>query len=197
VRIERRTPGSVRGVRKRTPCKSGAPRRTPTQRDASPSPDDLALTQRCVRLGFELGLSVLDHVIVAQDGYFSLLDAGLLQTGTKDRGAPSRCAKGRAPRPYGVSGKRVALGQVCVTPGVLGSCSLERIAVCLGQHARGDWGLVDAEDAAENDRALVDGARILSCYAIDAARPAMDDNRLWVITELDRSLTTCLLPSEY
>jgi DNA repair protein RadC len=57
--------------------------------DASPSPEDLALTKRCVRLGFELGLSVLDHVIVVQEGYFSLLDAGLLRTGIEDGGAQS------------------------------------------------------------------------------------------------------------
>lgn len=106
--------------------------------DAAPSPEDLALTQRTVRLGFELGLSVLDHVIVVQDGYFSLLDAGLLRAGIEDGGGQSTWAKGRAARPYGVSGNRFALGQVCVTPGVLGSCSSERIAGCLRRHARGD-----------------------------------------------------------
>jgi hypothetical protein len=61
------------------------------------------LTQRSVRLGFELGLSVLDHVIAVQEGYFSLLDAGLLRAGIEDGGGRSSWAKGRAPRPYRVS----------------------------------------------------------------------------------------------
>jgi DNA repair protein RadC len=53
--------------------------------DARPSPDDAALTERLVRCGALLGIRVLDHVIVAREGYFSFLDAGFL-----DRVAPDR-----------------------------------------------------------------------------------------------------------
>jgi DNA repair protein RadC len=46
--------------------------------DATPSADDLALTDRLVRAGALLGVRVLDHVIIARGGYFSFVDAGLL-----------------------------------------------------------------------------------------------------------------------
>jgi DNA repair protein RadC len=42
-----------------------------------PSPEDVELTQRLSEAGRLLGISVLDHVIVAREGYLSLLDAGL------------------------------------------------------------------------------------------------------------------------
>ncbi|MBC7172818.1 MAG: JAB domain-containing protein [Polyangiaceae bacterium] len=45
----------------------------------SPSEDDIVLTKR-VRSACELvGIRLLDHVIVAAEGYFSFLDAGLLR----------------------------------------------------------------------------------------------------------------------
>ena len=46
---------------------------------------------------------------------------------------------------------------------------------------------------------MKDGARILSSFAIDPAKPSkgFGDNTLWIITESDRSVTTFLLPSEY
>jgi DNA repair protein RadC len=44
---------------------------------ADPSPEDLAFTERLAQAGELLGIFLLDHVIVAGDGYFSCLDAGL------------------------------------------------------------------------------------------------------------------------
>lgn len=46
--------------------------------EPNPSADDVALTDRLRRAGEILGVRVLDHVIIAADGYFSFLDAGLL-----------------------------------------------------------------------------------------------------------------------
>lgn len=46
--------------------------------DATPSADDVALTDRLVRAGALLGVRVLDHVVVGREGYFSFVDAGLL-----------------------------------------------------------------------------------------------------------------------
>lgn len=43
-----------------------------------PSQADIAITQRLVAAGNLLGIAVVDHVIVAKEGYFSFLDAGLL-----------------------------------------------------------------------------------------------------------------------
>lgn len=62
----------------------------------------------------------------------------------------------------------------------------------LHRHQRGDWGELDAEDCAANDRAVVEGTRILSAY-----RVGEEGTKLWVITEWDRSLTTLLLAEDY
>ena len=47
------------------------------------------------------------------------------------------------------------------------------------------------EDAEANLQALIDGCRVLSSYELG------DGERLWIITEADRSATTLLLPDEY
>jgi hypothetical protein len=85
------------------------------------------------------------------------------------------------------------LGQVVATPGALDL--LDRTATnaqdLLLRHQRGDWGCVPAEDAAENQNSIKTGCRILSSYFLN------DSERLWIITEADRSATTLLLPDEY
>lgn len=53
--------------------------------EPSPSADDVALTDRLYRAGELLGLTVLDHIIIGAEGYFSFLDAGLLPRAS-DRG---------------------------------------------------------------------------------------------------------------
>ena len=49
--------------------------------DPSPSADDRAITERLRACGDVLGIPVLDHVIVAADGYWSLMDGGLFKKG--------------------------------------------------------------------------------------------------------------------
>jgi hypothetical protein len=61
----------------------------------------------------------------------------------------------------------------------------------LRRHVAGDWGDLCAEDVAENEYAVAHELRILSSYATAAG------DRIWVITEADRSVTTFLLPDEY
>lgn len=46
--------------------------------DPSPSREDLDLTERLARAGQILGIRLVDHVIVGQDGYCSLADAGMI-----------------------------------------------------------------------------------------------------------------------
>jgi len=65
-----------------------------------------------------------------------------------------------------------------------------QISECLGRHMNGDWGMLNLEDKAANDAAIAAGGRILSQYQIDY-------EKIWVITEADRTTTTILLPSEY
>ncbi|EFF77297.1 hypothetical protein HMPREF0004_1338 [Achromobacter piechaudii ATCC 43553] len=58
------------------------------------------------------------------------------------------------------------------------------------RHRSGDWGDVQMEDALANEAAAVHGNRVISSY--EAA-----GERLWIITEADRSATTLLQPEEY
>lgn len=82
------------------------------------------------------------------------------------------------------------LGQVVATPGALDSVSQAEVTELLGRHAQGDWGDVDDEDWEANDRAVREGTRIFSAYNVDG-------ERIWIITEADRSSTCVLLPEEY
>ena len=88
---------------------------------------------------------------------------------------------------------RFPLGQIVATPGALDLLreSGESPAVFLSRHSRRDWGEVSQEDRQLNDQALVNGERLLSAY-----RTAKGE-RLWVITEADRSSTCLLRPDEY
>jgi hypothetical protein len=62
----------------------------------------------------------------------------------------------------------------------------------LNRHASGDWGELEyAEDRTANERAIVEGGRILSAYKLS------DGTKIWIITEQDHSVTTVLLPEEY
>lgn len=47
--------------------------------EPAPSREDVALTERLRQAGALLGIKVLDHVIIAREGHFSFLDAGLLE----------------------------------------------------------------------------------------------------------------------
>lgn len=58
-------------------------------------------------------------------------------------------------------------------------------------HVTGDWGELDEHDVRMNERALCEGHRIFSVYR------TRNGERLYVITEWDRSATTILLPCEY
>ena len=90
------------------------------------------------------------------------------------------------------SSPRFTLGQIVATPAVLEH--LERHGVkaseYLNRPVRGDWGDVPSEDAKEIEFAVTRRLRLLSSYAI--AR-----ERVWIITEADRSSTCLLFPSEY
>ena len=92
--------------------------------------------------------------------------------------------------PYEIMKPRFPVGMTYATPGALAlEVDLTRY---LHRHHCGDWGdELCAEDKAANEQALKDGSRLLSCYRTPAG------DRLYIITEWDRSMTTILLPSEY
>lgn len=86
------------------------------------------------------------------------------------------------------------LGRVFVTPGAVDL--LDRMGTDINdylvRHIIGDWGDVPSQDAIANELALKHGDRIMSVYKLGQRREP-----LWLITEHDRSITTCLLPEEY
>jgi DNA repair protein RadC len=49
--------------------------------DATPSPQDVALTRQVVEAGELLGIEVLDHVVIARGGYVSMRENGLWPKG--------------------------------------------------------------------------------------------------------------------
>tara|TARA_R110001599_G_scaffold168323_2_gene358172 strand:+ start:968 stop:1237 length:270 start_codon:yes stop_codon:yes gene_type:complete len=83
-------------------------------------------------------------------------------------------------------------GSVVATPGALQFCEAQKInpLSLLERHIAGDWGDLDAADAAANFRAVQTDLRIFSSYKIGGGK-------VWVITEADRSSTCMLLPDEY
>lgn len=48
--------------------------------EPSPSSEDVAFTRKLSQAGEVLGIHLLDHIIIAEQGYFSFLDSGLLDT---------------------------------------------------------------------------------------------------------------------
>jgi hypothetical protein len=91
------------------------------------------------------------------------------------------------------------LGAVVATPAVLAHLQRNCVspACLLSLHQHGEWGVVSAEDAKANVRAVADGSRILSAYLVG-------DEKVWVITEAEsddakrqRASTCMLFPNEY
>ena len=88
-----------------------------------------------------------------------------------------------------------ALGQVVATPNVLKALAEAEVdpAKLLVRHQRGDWGELPREDLHENQRSLHHGWRLLSSYTIGEGGA----NKVWIITEADRSMSTILAPEDY
>ena len=84
------------------------------------------------------------------------------------------------------------LGRLLATQGA--RALLERAQVAgldyVRRHVTGDFGELGADDVKANWDAVCQGSRVLSAYTVGG-------ERLWIITEADRSATTLLLPEEY
>ena len=91
------------------------------------------------------------------------------------------------------SKKLFELGRIVITPGaasLLVACGIDACNI-IERHQSGDWGELYPEDCSVNDDAMSYGGQILSAYKLG------ESQRLWIITEVDRSVTTLLLPEEY
>jgi len=89
--------------------------------------------------------------------------------------------------------RRFGLGVVVATPGaleLLGEFEISPTEL-VERHASGDWGDVPPEDARENEYSLKHGFRVSSSY------PLPSGERIWILTEGDRSSTCLLLDREY
>ena len=90
-------------------------------------------------------------------------------------------------------GARFTLGQTFITPGAQEALEIsgETPIQFLRRHVSADWGELSEEDVQENELSLREGFRLLSAYRTAKGQ------KIWIITEADRSATTILLPSEY
>lgn len=88
---------------------------------------------------------------------------------------------------------KFSLGRVFLTQGAKEALSEsnQNANEFLQLHQTGNWGIVGKEDAQENEFSLKNGFRLLSAYKTSK------NEKIWIITEADRSITTLLLPSEY
>lgn len=85
------------------------------------------------------------------------------------------------------------LGRVVATPGAIEALEKAQTSAweLLSRHVAGQFGEIDAEDWQANLDAIKQDARILSAFTLKTGE------RLWAITEADRSSTCLLKPSEY
>lgn len=86
-----------------------------------------------------------------------------------------------------------SLGQIFLTVGAKEALeeSGQNAFDFLSRHQTGDWGDLCEEDKQENDFSVKEGFRILSAYKTNSGE------RIYVITEADRSSSCLLLPEEY
>lgn len=87
---------------------------------------------------------------------------------------------------------KFSLGAVTATPAaltVMGRLGIDGTDL-LKRHVQGDWGDIPREDRELNDWSVDHANRIHSFYY-------EGDDRLYVITEADRSVTTILTPGDY
>lgn len=72
------------------------------------------------------------------------------------------------------------------------------VSACVTRYMIHDWGDLDDEDWKLNDRyARRKGGRILASYKLPNYVSVEDEDKLWIITEEDRSVTTLLFPGDY
>src|SRR6266478_2331096 len=82
------------------------------------------------------------------------------------------------------------LGQIVATPGALAALQKagQQPGEFLTRHVNREWGDLSDEDRKENDYSLEHGFRLLSAYRTHAG------DKLWIITESDRSVQRSCCP---
>lgn len=98
--------------------------------------------------------------------------------------------------------KELKLGQLVATKGIVDEMEetygfREFCMHSLLRHRALDWGDISEEDKMTNNQALEIDARVLSAYTIPTYFRLAYAEKIWIITEADRSVTTILFPHEY
>ncbi|ARR51877.1 type I restriction endonuclease subunit M (plasmid) [Photobacterium damselae subsp. damselae] len=91
-----------------------------------------------------------------------------------------------------ITPKAFTLGALVITRGVDAFLDGNYGALfpMINRHINCDWGDCSKEDAISNNWATHRGERIISSYELQG-------EKIWIITEWDRSVTTILFPYEY
>lgn len=97
--------------------------------------------------------------------------------------------------------KAVQLGQVvfsmAINEHITTNSSFSQFALnSLIRHSSCDWGELCDDDKALNDQALKEGSRLFSSYTIPPS-VEIPYQKIWIITEWNRKVTTILFPNEY
>jgi hypothetical protein len=83
------------------------------------------------------------------------------------------------------------IGRLVITQGVATSkIEVTVLLELVHRHVTGDFGKICEEDRLANLHGVENGLRVISAYQVQ-------ETRLWIITEADRTSTTILFPEEY
>ena len=93
--------------------------------------------------------------------------------------------------------RKFELGRVVMTRGVADEMEeddafQEFCNEALKRYVKGDWGDLSKKDKMANDKAVEIGERLLAAYIYPKTQ-----EKIWIITEWNRSATTLLFPHEY
>ena len=82
-------------------------------------------------------------------------------------------------------------GRIVITDGATAVLSAADAVRFVRRHLTGDFGEMDAHDRAVNREQMKHGGRVHSQYTLGSGQ------RIWIITDPGRAVTTILLPEEY
>ena len=93
--------------------------------------------------------------------------------------------------------KQFNLGRLTLTKGVFEHMDESKpfaqfVQDSILRYIASDWGDLCEEDKRQNDYAVQNSERILAAYIFSDT-----GEKIWIITEWDRSVTTILFPDEY
>jgi hypothetical protein len=95
--------------------------------------------------------------------------------------------------------QKFRLGTLVITPGA--NEALEKAQQSpfefLARHVTGDWGILDENDKQQNEMAISSEGNFEKQDRVFSAYTTKLGQKLWIITEADRSSTCILLPDEY